>query len=277
MVGQIQLLDDVLSRHSASLEQQVADRTAALMVAERDLVQADRLSALGEMAAGIAHEINNPLAVIVGKCQVAAMRFKKDQAGVSNEIYAKDLSKISEMAAKIAKIVRGLKTFSRDGSADPFESASIKSILEEALALANDKIKEKEVRLIVDTIMDEKIDCRATQIGQIFFNLIGSAVDAIEKLENKWIRVSAEKKGSDSVLISITDSGGGIPPEIREKIMQPFFTTKPVGKGTGLGLSISTGIVKEHGGKFWIDEECANTRFLIELPIKQKAKEDFAI
>lgn len=271
MINQVKLRDAEIRSQNENLEKLVMARTTALSNAQNDLIKAERLSALGEMAAGVAHEINNPLAIISGKCSVALARINKDQPSEFNDAFVRDFNKITEMVARISKIIKGLKTFSRDGSKDPFEKAAVDDLVDETLILANDKIKTHDVSVHIDELTHEIVECRATQIGQILFNLLSNSIDAIESRTQKWIRISAVKKTPDVVWISITDSGDGIPAELREKIMQPFFTTKPVGKGTGLGLSVSTAIIKDHGGRLWVDETCPNTRFVIELPIKQGA------
>ena len=108
------------------------------------------------------------------------------------------------------------------------------------------------------------------QISQIFINLIGNAIDAIEMLTNPWIEISV-KNQKDKVVFHVNDSGPRIKDEIANKIMQPFFTTKQIGYGTGLGLSITRSIIQQHGGNFWLDRENPTTRFILELPKKQKS------
>jgi signal transduction histidine kinase len=140
----------------------------------------------------------------------------------------------------------------------------------DVLNLCEQKIKNAQINLIVKMPEDEiVVECSNTQISQVLLNLIGNAHDAIVSFESKWIILEFKLINNQSfVECSVTDCGNGIPKEIVEKLMQPFFTTKDVGKGTGLGLSISLGIIKAHKGKFYLDESSKNTRFVFEIPLK---------
>lgn len=118
-----------------------------------------------------------------------------------------------------------------------------------------------------------EVECRPTQISQVILNLLNNAHDAIGSLEEKWVMVSVTEIEND-IEIRVTDSGSGIPEHVRMKIMEPFFTTKPVGKGTGLGLSVSLGILKAHRGSLVVDTESKNTCFVLRFPRLQPMKEE---
>jgi signal transduction histidine kinase len=120
-----------------------------------------------------------------------------------------------------------------------------------------------------------RIDCRPTEISQVLLNLLNNAVDAVQPLAEKWVELQVRSAGKD-VEISVMDSGKGIPEKIRDKVGQPFFTTKVVGHGTGLGLSISRGIVEAHGGHLNLDTQCEHTRFVVTLP-KAVAREQATV
>ena len=245
------------SRHT----QQIHDQQASMAAAAK-------MSALGEMAGGIAHEINNPLAVIYSRSLHIEKLLSRDEPKIDDAIkYAKTIFSMSE---RIATIVKGMKTFSRDADSDPLEICSLKKIIEDTLILCEQRIKLLGVSLDSDSkIGDFWIQGKAVQISQVLLNLLNNATDAIENSQNKWITINA-KSTKDTVIIAVTDSGPGIPKAIREKMMNPFFTTKPVGKGTGLGLSVSRSILSNHNGSLSIDESCANTTFSIELPGYEK-------
>ena len=229
------------------------------------MISSAKLSSLGEMASGIAHEINNPLAIIKGK---AYHILKKLEAGEVNvEFLSKEISKIEQNSLRIVKIIKGLRTFSRHGEGDPFQTVTFKSLLDDVLELCYERFKYQGVLLKTSGELETEILCQETQFAQVLFNLINNAYDAVCILKDPWVEVNVQKS-SETVKISITDSGDGIGSDIAEKIMQPFFTTKEVGVGTGLGLSISKGIVEMHNGKLYLDQNCANTRFIIELPLK---------
>ena len=266
MLELIESRGKAISELNSSLELKVEQRTAELKEAQMSLVQSSRLTALGEMAAGLAHEINNPLAAISGKVRAITRSLKAITGGVPEEV-ASDLAKIDATTERIEKIIHGLRALSRDGTADPYERVKLNLILDDALNLCANRLKSRGIRLDVEPIdSDIEIECRPTQLGQVLLNLLNNAGDAIEKLETKWIKVSAKTTGTH-VVLSISDSGLGIPESIRSKLMEPFFTTKEVGKGTGLGLSISKKIVESHGGTLQIDAASPNTCFVVSLPL----------
>jgi signal transduction histidine kinase len=228
----------------------------------------EKMASLGEMAGSIAHEINNPLAIIQGAAQKLQIRLRNEE--LNREDLKHTAGMILKTAERIARIIRSLRFVARDGSTDPFANTSIRNIVDETLALCEAKLKSEDVVLDAGSIpADLYCVCRAVQISQVLINLINNAVDAIRELPEKWIRIEATLQNG-SVRIAVTDSGPGIPQELAEKIMKPFFTTKGVGKGTGLGLSISRGIAHAHGGDLAIDSASPHTRFVLVLPQVQE-------
>ncbi len=226
--------------------------------------QAAKMSALGEMMGGLAHEINTPLAAIKLFLNQAIDEIGSDVPDLKN--LNEFLHKSDLTVDRIAKIIKGLKTFSRAGQSDPFIGFSVQEAIEDAMILCEERFKKEQVDLRwsipPETI---KIDCRPIELTQVIINLIGNAIDAIASSSDKWIELHVSDFDS-CIQIRVTDSGWGIPLEMAEKIFQPFFTTKEVGKGTGIGLSISHGIVKGHNGKLFVDTSLNNTSFVIELP-----------
>lgn len=229
-------------------------------------IMAAKLSTLGEMAAGIAHEINNPLAIIKGRVQIMNRAIEGADPVVAEKVL-KNIVIIDNTIERISKIVVGLKNFSRDASHDKFENIFISQLVKNVWDLVEEKFTKYGVSFKTDISEDLKMEGQTIQMEQVLLNLITNSFHAIENLEEKWIQVSSFIVGS-RLQIRIEDSGPGIPAELREKIMLPFFTTKPTGKGTGLGLSISKGIVEKHFGRIFIDELRPNTCFVIELPQK---------
>ena len=216
------------------------------------------------MAAGMAHEINNPLAIIVGKSaqtrRLLASEMPPDKAKI-----AANLDIIESTGQRIAKIIKGLRAFSRDSSRDDMKSEPVEEIVADALGLCQERFRNHGVELRHTIENRAALNCRAAQLVQVLTNLLGNAFDAVQGTERPWVDISAATVGGE-VVISVTDSGHGIPEAVVEKMMQPFFTTKPVDKGTGLGLSISLGIAKDHGGDLFYDKSAANTRFVLRLP-----------
>jgi len=235
---------------------------------EEQLMRSSKMAALGEMASGLAHEINNPLAIILGKVNMLERSITSPP--LENKISVlTEIQKIKNTTHRIATIVRGLRTFSRDGENDPFEKASIKAIVNDTLGLCQERFKHNDIDLQIQDFPDAALDCRSTQISQVILNILNNAFDAIETLPKKWIRLEVTKLENARLQITVTDSGSGIPDTIADRLMQPFFTTKEIGKGTGLGLSISHAIAKEHGGSLTLDRHSFHTRFVLELPLQQ--------
>lgn len=228
---------------------------------EKIVSQSARMSALGEMAGGIAHEINNPLNIIGGYATIIRKGIEKGDRE-KPRIY---LEKIENTVQRIAKIVKGMKNFSRDGSTDPFEITSSRALIEESLELCSERFKNNEVELQVKLESEADIVCRPVEISQVLLNIINNAFQAVTKNEKKWVRVELFEEDR-YVIYSIIDSGKGIPKEVINKIFEPFYTTKEVGVGTGLGLSIAKGIIEVHKGEMYYDDSCDNTKFVIKLP-----------
>ena len=262
-----------------SIVQDVTERYRAqelLEVQRAKMIASSRMSALGEMAGGIAHEINTPLTVIYGRTsQLLALT----QAGKwDRALFQKNLDLIESTAARINEIIRGLRVFARDGAHDPILETEVKSIIDDTLILCQEKVKYLAVDLRVHSIDGLLLPCRATQISQVVLNLLNNACDAVENMPTKWIKIDVAEL-PEFIEISVTDSGPGIAVEHHHKLFQPFFSTKEVGKGTGLGLSVSHGIVNAHGGSLRLDNASPHTRFVIRLPKAQahnKGKVDAA-
>lgn len=238
------------------------------------IINASKMSALGEMAGGIAHEINNPLAIIRGAAELlehGLQSGKLDQQQLSGITV-----KIRKTVDRVAKIIRGLRTFSRDADEDPLEECFISDILSETLDFCRSRLLSLQIKLLVGEIDPYlRVTCRAVPLSQVFLNLLNNATDAVANDPSPWIRIDVSDKGS-YVEICFTDSGEGLPQKIAEKIMNPFFTTKAPGTGSGLGLSISKRIVEGHSGRIYLDESSHHTRFIVELPknITQNFAED---
>jgi C4-dicarboxylate-specific signal transduction histidine kinase len=225
------------------------------------MVAASKMSELGKMAGGVAHEINTPLNAIL----LCAEGLEREAEGLGLGKIAKKATDIVATVKRIATIVKGLRTFSRDGSRDPFNPADISQIVRGTVALCGERFKHNEIDLRIDITPGLSIHCRETQISQLILNLLNNAYDAVLSLPERWIAIQAIEHGKN-IEIWVTDSGHGLPAEAHDKLGVPFFTTKPIGAGTGLGLSISLGIARDHGGGISVDRHCANTRFVVTLP-----------
>lgn len=219
---------------------------------------AAKMASLGEMASGVAHEINNPLSVIQMNAQHILKRLRSDHPEIPD--MEQRLERILKTTQRIEKTIKGLRSFARDGEKDPFDIVPLCSILDDTLELCAARLKSHDIDLrISNQLPDIEIEARPIQLSQVLLNLLNNSHDAILELPEKWIELQIFRQ-EDMIRIQVTDSGSGIPMLIQEKLMTPFFTTKEPGRGTGLGLSISKGIIEAHHGRFWIDNECKNTR-----------------
>lgn len=227
------------------------------------LVNNARLASLGKMAGGIAHEVNNPLAIL--KMASRNLVREIDSETPNKEKVLKSTKTIDDTVVRINKTIQSLKSLSRQATADPPIESNIHDIIENTLSVCEEKFKNHQIFFNVKENTNPKVLCRPNEVSQVLLNLLNNSYDAVEELEDKWIQVVTSIK-NDKVCISVIDSGNGISQEIAAEIMQPFFTTKPIGKGTGLGLSISKNLLESQQGELIIDHESANTKFDILLP-----------
>jgi C4-dicarboxylate-specific signal transduction histidine kinase len=222
------------------------------------------------MAGGIAHEINNPVFVISSRVQLMLLKLEKGTE--LEKAWKPHLEVILSTCERIARIIRGLRVMARGAEGETTEPISLRALVDQTVDLCEARLAQTGAKLDFHPI-DESciVEGRPVQLSQVVLNLLNNAFDAVEGSEKPWIRIEAKCLG-DEVEIAVSDSGPGIDPSIRTRIMEPFFTTKPVGKGTGLGLSLSQGIMKAHHGKLYLDESAPHTRFVVKLPKRQVSK-----
>jgi signal transduction histidine kinase len=238
-------------------------RTLETEEARKKLAASEKMAYLGEVASGMAHEINNPLSIITGRVQ--------RMLSLTQEPTAKqELEKILINTEKISQLITSLRKFSGDSEKIHFEQTSIHKIINTSLALCDGIISKNKVEIKLndlESIDDLLVTCNATQISQVIFHLINNSCDAIANFDTRWIQINTKNTDHQTIQIIVTDSGKGIPAEIADKLMQPFFTTKEVGIGKGIDLSTSHGILRDHKGSLTLDRQSPNTTFVIELPI----------
>jgi PAS domain S-box-containing protein len=232
------------------------------------MLSSAKLSALGEMAAGIAHEINNPLTALrLGSGMITKYLASKPPA---IDTARETAHAMEDTVERIARIIEGLKVFSReDSNGQPSEVPMVK-IVEDTLALCSERFRVHGIHLQVSEIPGNlTVRARPVQISQVLLNLLNNAFHAVAGQASRRVSIGFHAmKGQ--VEIFVTDNGPGIPREVRDKIFQPFFTTKPPGVGTGLGLSISKGIIESHGGAMSYSSKPGRTTFSFRLPAQFK-------
>jgi signal transduction histidine kinase len=249
-------LEDVTVQRAIAREQE-GQRTK--------MVHSSRLASLGEMAGGVAHEINTPLAAIkLMNGQIARLA---ELESPNLEDIKKYTQRLDKTVDSIAYIVSSLRNFSGLGGSSERQKQDLFGILKNTASLCQEKFRNHNIELKLPTQSAEiMVDCVPAEISQVLLSFLNNAYDAATIQTEKWVRVDLKSVGGHAVL-SVTDSGPGIDHEIERKIFDPFFTTKEFGTATGLGLSVALGIVKAHGGNININRNIPNTQFEIELPL----------
>ncbi|PID38095.1 MAG: hypothetical protein CSB49_07275 [Proteobacteria bacterium] len=258
-------------RESAAEERRLAE--AALLAAEvarqaseteSRLLRSSRMAELGTLAAGVAHEINNPLSSIQGN-----ISFLQDVgASIGGAEQAEILDDVQESCARIAQIVRDISTFSRMSPEDAVEAVSLEDVFRASLRLMNNQLRHraKIQEAFAANVPAAKGD--ASRLQQVVVNLLSNAIQAIDEERSDGEIIVRTRRGEEGeVIAEVEDNGAGIPQKLRQRVLEPFFTTKAVGEGTGLGLSICFGIVSKLGGRIGIDsDEGRGTRVSVVLP-----------
>ncbi|WP_407667435.1 ATP-binding protein [Myxococcus dinghuensis] len=250
----------------------ITDRKAM----QAQLVVSDRLAAVGTLAAGVAHEINNPLAFVLSNLSFLAVELK----AVARELPMGRISEMEEVlreavdgAHRVRQIVRDLRTFSR-GDEDVATAVNLQAVLESAITMARGELKMR-AQIIRDFQDVPLVEGSEGRFGQVFLNLLINAAHAIPegRPEHNEVRIVLRPEGA-RVLVEVHDTGVGMTPEVRARIFDPFFTTKPVGEGTGLGLSICHGIVTGFGGEISVESEPGRgSTFRVSLPLGHRARD----
>jgi len=235
--------------------------------------QNERLRVLGEMAGGIAHEINNPIGAI-GMAAQNLERVAKQGNSVESGLITRVTEKIVRLVQRSSRITQSMLRLTRNAEHDPTQATSAAEILQDVLEILGQSLRSNSVTLTTTENLEQfKLECQPTQIAQVLMNLIKNAIESFRDQTHEAERTIAIEVRAldDGTEFSVTDNGPGIPKTIRDRILEPFFTTKPRDKGTGLGLSISRTIAEKHGGKLYLDESSAQTRFVLFIPKQKQA------
>ena len=273
--GRVELLSTIAAGIGPSLErarlqelaqQRDRDRTQALeqlQLTQQQLVQSGKLAAIGELVAGVAHEINNPLTGILGNTQLLLLREldAKTQKG---------LEVIQNETLRVARIVQNLLSFARQRKPDR-GIVLVNDLVERTLELRNYDLKVNNIEVLLDfDPASPAVWGDLQQLEQVFLNIVNNAQQAMAAAHGEGRLAVTTHRVEDRVLVTFTDDGPGISAKIIERVFDPFFTTKEIGEGTGLGLSICYGIVAEHGGRLWVNSSHGKgSTFTVELPLTE--------
>jgi signal transduction histidine kinase len=304
MVVEIRLNNEKIDNHMKELEQKIQDRTIVLeqtneqlkldiqrreeaeenlveaynhlRSTQAQLIQSSKLASIGELASGIAHELNQPLTVIRGSAQLLLRNIEK---GLSRDYLVEQMKNTEKNTKRMMNIINHLRSFSRHTETH-YMPVDINQVINDCFMMIGEQLRLRNIELIKMFAPDlPKINGNYNQLEQVFLNMISNARDAVDSVEtaaSKRIEIVTQTVGNgpDAVDIIIKDTGVGISGKSIEKVFDPFYTTKEVGKGTGLGLSISYGIVKDHGGDIWVSETSKDgTTFVIRIPFRQAARQ----
>jgi two-component system, NtrC family, sensor kinase len=251
---------------------------AELKATQAQLIQSAKMASLGELVAGVAHEINNPLSFVVSHLDTAQRSLRAIESEVTpvltpaaTESWGRAKDRLKEMGAgleRIRELVVKLRTFSRLDEGER-KRASLRECVESVLTILAHKIGKK-IQLSTRFQEPDLVDCYPGILNQAIMNLVSNAIDAMEA--GGQLEVSTEL-GAAAYIIRVSDTGGGIPSEVRERVFEPFFTTKPIGQGTGLGLSITYAIVQKHMGSLELSETPGGgTTAVIRIPYASESR-----
>jgi len=258
--------NDEIGSLAGSFNQMTAElqhRDQALQEAQAKLVQSEKMAAFGQLGAGIAHEVKNPLAGILASAQISRMEVDPD-----TQVY-KDLGLIEKETKRCKTIIDNLLKFARQEKAIK-TTVKINAVIEDAIAIVNHQLELNKVKLQTHLEPDlPLIFGNPNQLQQVFMNMMINAQQAMDGTPGS-LTVSS-RRAADDIEIVFADTGPGISEEARKKLFEPFFTTKPAGKGTGLGLSVSFGLIEEHGGEVVVESEVGQgATFIVSLPAYRK-------
>jgi two-component system C4-dicarboxylate transport sensor histidine kinase DctB len=247
------------------LEIRVQERTAELRAAQDDLIHAGKLAALGQMSAGIVHELNQPLAALQTAADNAVLLVDRGAVGDARG----NLTRIGELVRRLGRLTSQLRVFAYKASS-PLDAVSVEYAVAESLKILSGRLKEEGVDLVTNIDASLCVVADQTRLEQLLCNIVANALDALESVARKsiLIRASREEGQTARCRIAISNSGPAIAPDVLQRMFEPFVTTKPAGKGLGLGLMLSNHIARSFGGELRAQNLMpSGAEFVVILPL----------
>lgn len=242
----------------ALVTENITEQTEAAIALEPSA----KMTALGEMASGIAHEINNPLTIISGKTQVLELLLQDKE--LDHREISETVSSIRLTVDRIASIVQGMRNISRESSNRMMTETSLLEVIKDTINLCQGRLNKNEIRIKLPST-GYRITTNPVHISQILLNLLNNSVDSLLDITDRWVEVVLIKENVQ-IVHSVIDAGPMIAASLQAKIFQPFFTTKPPGQGTGLGLSVSQNLAKNIGAALRLDDQSPTMKFDLKFP-----------
>jgi len=249
-------------KQSLGFEKESRSNLERLELEYKKNIHAHKMLSLGQMANGVAHEVNSPLMVISGNIEL----LRRNQENIITIQDKKNLEIIEKMVTRISTVVKALLNFSKSRDSQDIQNTSLTRIIESTVLLSETKFQLSGVTLNISCVEDIIIPCRPTEISQVIFNLLNNALESVQSVQTPVVTISV-KRSSNYAAISIEDNGRGIPSAIMDRIWDPFFSTKDVGSGLGMGLSISKGLIESHQGQLNYFSQNGKTVFEVKLPL----------
>ena len=226
------------------------------------ILESEKMASLGILASGIAHEINNPLAIVVGNATLRKKKIEADEK-IDQKDFASKIEKIISSTNRISKIISSLKKYSRNSKNDKITLINLDKVIEEVIVLMQKNLEVEEVKIEFN-LKNIKVWAHEDELIQVFINLISNSIDATKSLPVKWIKFESEVFVDHSI-VRIIDSGSEISPEIINNLFTPFYTTKPTGQGTGLGLYVCKNIIESYGGSLLFETNLGHNCFVLKF------------
>lgn len=258
-----------LVRQKAYLEEEVETRSWELRHQQSRLIETAKIAGVADIAAGMAKQINSPLAIILGYCKRIELLDQRQRLTIDE---AKNLiAQISTAALRIDSTIKGLRMMAHEDDHAPFYYERVAHLMKESVGLCDFRFEEAGVRLEqceIDQTL--RIECRAGQVIQVLFNILCNALEAVKEVPSPWVKIEVAQN-EEMVEIIISDCGVIQSDEVKAKMFEPFYSTKPSGTGIGLGLTTSDHIVRSHNGSLYLDTGSTNTKIILQFPKHQVA------